>query len=584
MKWRGWVLGGCALLAAQPAAAACKVGKMLELPVTMAGRRPMVTAQFGGKDAHFIVDSGAFYSTLSRASAAEFGVQVRPAPPSFYVKGVGGTSSVGIGTTRDFKLGGVTLPKADFIVGGSDTGTAGLLGQNILGLADVEYDLPHGAVRLMRTTDCDKATLAYWAGERPFSTIRLEERDPISRFKPHTIATVLINGVKVRAEFDTGAQGSLLSLAAAKRIGVTPASPGVERSGETGGVGSRRIPTWRATFDSIDLAGERLFKPKITIADVDLGGADMLIGSDFFLTHRMFVSNAQGLMYFTYEGGPVFGLSPRGAVDTAGKRLDLTSTEPEPTTAEAFARRGAVLASNRRFDAALADFDKACELAPNEPRFFYQRAMAQLATRQPRRALADLDRVLKLDPTHVDARMMRASGRAAAKDEKGAIEDMAAADAALAPSSDKRLGVAAFWNGHGAPEKALANYDLWFRDHARDSSRAGAFNGRCWARAQLGRELDKALDDCNAAIRLRGQDGSYFDSRALVKLRSGDTAGALADYDMALKLSPKNAGSLYGRSLARRKLGRMQEADADRTAALALNADIAERAKKIGLE
>ena len=56
------------LLAPSEAAADCKVAKMLDLPVVMAGRRPLVTAQIGGRDARFVVDSGAFYSTLSRAS------------------------------------------------------------------------------------------------------------------------------------------------------------------------------------------------------------------------------------------------------------------------------------------------------------------------------------------------------------------------------------------------------------------------------------------------------------------------------------------------------------------------------------
>jgi hypothetical protein len=61
-----------------PAFAVCQVGKMLRLPVVMAGRRPMVTAQFGGRDAGFIVDRGAFYSTLSRGTAIEFGRNIEP--------------------------------------------------------------------------------------------------------------------------------------------------------------------------------------------------------------------------------------------------------------------------------------------------------------------------------------------------------------------------------------------------------------------------------------------------------------------------------------------------------------------------
>ncbi|MFX7705327.1 hypothetical protein ABTJ74_20025, partial [Acinetobacter baumannii] len=79
----------------------------------------------------------------------------------------GGDASVGVAVTKDFSLAGVAIPKIDFVVGGSDTGTAGLIGQNILGLADVEYDLPHGVVRLIKTQGCRASNLAYWAGTKP---------------------------------------------------------------------------------------------------------------------------------------------------------------------------------------------------------------------------------------------------------------------------------------------------------------------------------------------------------------------------------------------------------------------------------
>ncbi|MEG8056471.1 hypothetical protein QP150_06605 [Sphingomonas sp. 22L2VL55-3] len=75
------VLALLGLTAAGPAVAACKVSKIAELPVTLTGRRAMVDAKFGTHDTRFIVDSGAFYSTVSRASAAEFGLSSEPAPP-----------------------------------------------------------------------------------------------------------------------------------------------------------------------------------------------------------------------------------------------------------------------------------------------------------------------------------------------------------------------------------------------------------------------------------------------------------------------------------------------------------------------
>jgi tetratricopeptide (TPR) repeat protein/predicted aspartyl protease len=565
-----------------PAMAACSIGKLVDLPVTMSGRMPLVSARFGDKDARFILDSGAFYSTLSHASAEEFGLRVAAAPAGFHVNGIGGTTSAGIVVAKNFSLAGVNIPNANFVAGGSDTGTAGLIGQNILGIADVEYDLPHAAVRLMESKGCGKSNLAYWAGDKPVTAVTLMPGD--GPFKPHTIGTVLLNGVKIKAMFDSGAQTSLISLAAAKRAGVTPQSPGVVRDGFSGGLGTHRLPSWLAPFDSIDIGGERINHPRINISEVDFNNADMLIGVDFFLTHRLYVANMAHMLFITYEGGPVFNLSPKGAISSDGKALDLTDKAAGPVSAEEYSRRGAALASNHRLIDALLDFDKACALAPTEARYFFQRAIARLANRQRAAALGDLDQAITLAPGDPETRLVRAGLRVHERDQSVARADVTAADHLLAPSSEKRLRVASLYNELDLSDGAIVNYDLWLKSHTEDSGRASALNGRCWARGLLGRELDKALSDCNAAVRLQPGNPAFLDSRALVRLRRGETAQALADYNAALSIAPGNAWSLYARNIAEGKAGDTVHATADRAAALRLNPNVADRARRIGLE
>lgn len=585
MRMLRLIVPALALLAPVPAmagtGAGCQIAKMLELPVTMNGRSPMVLAKFGAKEARFILDSGAFYSTISRANAAEFGERVMPLPTYFRVTGIGGDSSAAFITAKDFALGGIALPKVDFVVAGSDTGTAGLLGQNILGLADVEYDFPHGAVRIMKTTGCAKTSLAYWAGDKPYTMVQLAS-PPAGPWKPHTIGTILLNGVKIRAMFDSGAQGSLVSLAAAKRAGVTPGSPGVIRTGFSSGLGARLVPSWLAPFDSIDIGGEAIRHPRLEIAEIGMDNVDMLVGADFFLTHRMFVSNANRALFITYEGGPVFNLSPKGAVSAEGKALDLSNTAPEPTTAEGYSRRGAVLFSNHRITEALLDFSKACALAPNEGRYFYQRAMARLANHQRDAALGDLAESIRLAPTDPDARIARARLSVSGDGSAQALDDVKVADRALAPSSQKRLDVASLYDRLDMPEGAIPNYDQWLASHPEDSARARALNGRCWARGLLGRDVDKALTDCNAALRIEPKNPAFLDSRGLVRLRRGDLRQALADYDAALAITPKNAWTLFMRSLVEAKSGNASDAERDRAMAVSLDPKVIERAHKIG--
>ena len=565
------------------ASAECKVAVAAELPVTMAGRRPMVTAKFGDKTARFILDSGAFYSTLSLASAQEFGLKVIDLP-FLHVRGVGGSANAGAATATNFSIAGIPLRKVDFVVAGSDTGSAGLLGQNILGVLDVEYDLPHGVVRLIQTKGCGSTNLAYWANGRPASALKLIGRND-GMFKPHTVGKIQINGGDVNATFDTGAESSLLSRSVAKRLGVTPDSAGVTSVGFGSGIGRRGVQTWRAPFTNIDIGGEKLNRPVIRIADMEMGDTDMLVGIDFFLTHRVFVSNATRTMFFTYEGGPLFGQEPRRAVTDTGAVIDLSDRSPAPTDAAGYSRRGAAFASNGRRAAALADFDKAIAMAPGEGHYYYQRAMLRLSGSRDDflQGRGDLDRAITLTPDDAEARLTRAAVRIRADERAGALDDVRVADRVLAPSADQRLRVAAMLTELGQPEDAVGNIDRWLKSHPEDHSRATAFNGRCWARAVANIALDEALSDCDRALKLRPNAATYLDSRAFVYLRQGAWARAIADYDEVLRREPANAWSRYARAVALKRSGDTTRGDAERTAALKLEPHVEARAKRYNL-
>jgi tetratricopeptide (TPR) repeat protein len=572
------LLGG--LLAPAPvlAAADCKAGKFADIPVTMIGRRPTMTAGINGRTDRFLVDSGAFHSTISAANAQQFGLAVRSLGPNARLTGVGGETSLSATTAKVFTIAGQDVHNVEFAVGGGETGFAGIIGQNVLGLEDVEYDLPHGAVRLLKIEGCKNVDLAYWAGERPYSVVKLLPTDHDKR----SIGQVTVNGVTLKALFDTGAPSSTLLSSGARRLGLKPDDS--DAAGFAHGVGRKEVRVWRSRLETIDIGGELIKGPTLSILDQSQDAFDMIIGMDFFLSHRLLVDNQHHRLYLTYEGGPAFGLALKGgAVDGSGQAIDLTDKSAEPTDAAGFSQRGAVAASRGQTEAAVADFDKAIALAPTEARYVVQRAMARLALRQPQLALADLDKALTLDPANIDARMTRAQMRVQNRSPNLA-EDLDAADKALAPSSDTRLRLAHLNEQTDRLDAALANYDLWIKAHPDDAKRVEAFNGRCWTRALMNRDLNLALSDCDMALKLRPSSAEYLDSRALVRLRRGELDKALADYDAALAIQPRNAWMLYMRAVAERRAGKGQKADADHALALSINPRVAERAKRYGLE
>jgi tetratricopeptide (TPR) repeat protein/predicted aspartyl protease len=584
------VLGAAilSLLIVSPALAACELGKLLELPVTMRGDQPMVTAQINGHDVRFVLDSGAFYSNITPGSAKEFDLPLEPGPPGFWVGGIGGSTTPMLTRVKTFGLGPAKLPNIQFLVGGSEVGGVGLLGQNVLGIADVEYDLAHGIVRLMRPHGCEKLDLAYWVStsNKTYSVVPIES---LSEARYHTQGTVFLNGVKIRAVFDTGAGRTMLTTAAARRAGIVPGGPGVEPAGYVHGIGRKTVKTWIGPFQSLKIGdNEEIQKIRLRFGDISDDNFDMLIGADFFLSHHVYVANKEGKLFLTYNGGPVFDLS-RGRDMPDAEEADAptpgiaANPSAPPTTADDYSRLGAALLSRNDPAGAKADFDKAIGMQPSEARYYVQRAGALSRSREPAKALADLNHALTLDPANVDALEFRAGLRLRRGDKAGARADADALDKALATPADARLGLAGIYDRLGAVDQAVTQYDDWISAHSQDSRLPEAYNGRCWVRAQAGRDLPQAIDDCSHALRLAPHTASFLDSRGLAELRAGQLDKAARDYDASLAINPKTAWSLYGRGIVRLKQGDKAGGDADLAAAKAIDPKLSDEAEAHGI-
>jgi tetratricopeptide (TPR) repeat protein/predicted aspartyl protease len=608
------LLVGALMAPACPTFAGCTLGTLAELPVTMSGSLPMVTAQINGVDARFIADSGSFHSIIWNTVTDDFHLRVDPLPYELIVRGIGGTTLASYTTVKQFSLAGIPLHDVQFIVAGAGLGrdSVGELGQNIFRIADVEYDLANGVIRLMRPKDCSKTVLAYWATDKPYSVIPIDwatSRDPF------TAAVAYLNGAKIRVVFDTGASRSSLSVSAAERAGVKIGDSEVHAAGDVFGIGSRRVQSWVAPFASFKIGDEEVRNTRLRISEL-AGGADMMIGSDFFLSHRVYVASGQRKLYFTYNGGPVFNLEavpsspvrarePGGAASAAaGTAAGAAATAPaappssteaagtatpaetlnQPTDAAGFARRGAAFAARHELDRAIADLTRACELAPNEPAYFYQRGVARANNRQPSQAMEDLNQALKLEPDDVPALMTRSALHLAARDPAAALTDLDAVDRTAPKDSDVRLPLGNLYGRAGRLESALAQFDLWLHDRGDSPHRSEAYLGRCRARALLGRDLRKALSDCNDAVRLDSTAARALDTRGLVRLRMGDFDKSIADYDAALGLQPRLAWSLYGRGLDEIHKGMTAKGQADIAAATALAPLLPQEAKQYGLQ
>ena len=577
-----------ALLGAHTAwAARCQIVRYPKIPVTLKDMQALIPVKLNGHPIVLAVDSGAFYSSLNPQWARRLQLTRLFAPPGMFIRGVGGDTEPQLVSAHTFTFVHQRLHHVQFLVAGNDSPShaAGLLGDNLLRVADVELDFAKGFMRFVKPVHCGHLPLAYWAGSRPVGMLRLH---PPTERTPQFIGSARLDGEPVTVMFDTGAARSALSLATAERLHLGPGDPGVKAAGRAGGIAQRFVNAWTAPVAKLQIGGETIEHTHLMVIPMQAFGrtADLVLGADFFLAHHVYIANSQNKIYFTYSGGPVFALGePTGA---AGAALSAPSG-----TADGLIRSAMAARARGEYPQALADFNRACALAPTRARCFVYRGQTELDAQQPAPALADFNTALRLQPGHYPALLGRATARLALRSSAAvsawtaltaaASTDLAAASAVMPADSVAQMTLGLLADQAGAFALAEHAFDAWIRHHREDAGLPYAWNGRCWALAAADRHLHRALRDCDRALARLPGSTPVLDSRALVYLRLGRWHRALRDYDNALRAHPHRPLPLYGRGLAERHLGQSSAAAADFAAAEKLHAEVARRYAQIGL-
>jgi tetratricopeptide (TPR) repeat protein len=128
----------------------------------------------------------------------------------------------------------------------------------------------------------------------------------------------------------------------------------------------------------------------------------MLVGADFFLSHRVFVANSQRKLYFTYNGGPVFKLDRSGdAPPRPPSRLT-----PQRSMPDGYRRRASASVARRDSATRKQTTEPAADLDPKTAQRM-DRATARLSLGRPVLALEDLSTAIELDPKNARALLLR---------------------------------------------------------------------------------------------------------------------------------------------------------------------------------
>ena len=305
------------------AAAKCEIGQVAALPVHVTPSRILLDGKINGQDVEIILDTGAQSSMIFADAAHRLGIALHDVDGSGQGWGAGGVVMVHRVQVRDLTFGDIHLTDLSFWAGGGTGGEAKvamLLGQDVLSNWNVEYDLAHGAIRLLHPQGCRGDDVVYWAD----GYHRAPMHSPMYSGQVIDI-NVGLNRANVLATLDTGAPETTLTPEAAMRAGVLRRLDKVKGE-EVGGMGAFHSDVGAVDLDTLSVGGEVVQHPRIRVSNMfahavyertgRLTGEradtpDMLLGLDWVRAHRLLVAPDQNMVYFTYAGGPVFAPVPQ---------------------------------------------------------------------------------------------------------------------------------------------------------------------------------------------------------------------------------------------------------------------------------
>ncbi len=282
-----------------------------------------------------------------------------------------------------------------------------------------------------------------------------------------------------------------------------------------------------------------------------------------------------------------------------------TASNPPALVAWAYANRCQAQETAQQYDAAIADCSESLRLDPDNARVLNLRGFAYFAKGDADSALADYGSVLRLDPTNAYAHSAMGNVFLGRHDYGRAIEEFNAA-LKLKPSDAFALAGRGYaYARQGDTAKALQDLDaavgldpnaylarlrlaevLALTD---DADRAQSldqetlrlfpkqaqaiYRERCFHQAILG-STTPAIADFNRALQLQPRDGLALSYRGYAHLRAGQIDEAIADYTAAIDFNSRDASSFFGRSAAHASRAEIAAASRDIAAARAIDPKI----------
>ena len=289
------------------ASCAGTVNTVCRTEITLQERDHLMLApvRINGTTVMGILDTGAQTSAVTDALVARLGLLGDPRNGTL-MSGVGGEGVAQSDAVVDrFDLAGfdpgtghypvISLPISDPPESTDAAPLGALIGADLLSHFDLDLDVANHRLVLYDPDRC-QGPLPDWTV--PATAVPLD-----TLWSGRLQLPVRIDAREMQALLDSGATMSVLDLPAAEKLGVTPEMLAREKGGEgfgAAGVNFRRVPY---TFRTLEVGGERITAPRISVLDRSLRETDMLLGLDWLRLHHVWISYHRHILFIAQPVG-----------------------------------------------------------------------------------------------------------------------------------------------------------------------------------------------------------------------------------------------------------------------------------------
>ncbi|HLH89024.1 MAG TPA: tetratricopeptide repeat protein [Xanthobacteraceae bacterium] len=217
----------------------------------------------------------------------------------------------------------------------------------------------------------------------------------------------------------------------------------------------------------------------------------------------------------------------------------------DPTFLDRLLNSGVEHAKKGQIEDAIATFEEALQINPNNALARYNRARSYFEKNEFDQAIADLEKATELEPDLAEAFNTRGCAYLKKGDFESAIDDFSHSIQLNPLDGSIYANRGAAYGMWGAYQSAIQDLNEAIRLYEGDPAAWEAFYNRGVARGAEG-QIELSISDYSRSIELKPSAHAFY-NRGSSYLKIDDPDSAIADFTRAIELDPKSSAAFYNR-------------------------------------